>query len=147
MEQYQQILCPVDFSPNCQAAAQRALELARLYNAGLTLLHVVEYFPEDRSNEWIAPECEDPEAYMEEKARTRLTQFAQALEHPELRQEICISDLSAKQEIARLATAANNDLIVVASHGRHGISALLGSTANGLVQGAPCDVLVVRASV
>jgi len=36
------------------------------------------------------------------------------------------------------------DLIAVASHGRHGISVLLGSTADGVMHTASCDVLMVR---
>ncbi len=35
------------------------------------------------------------------------------------------------------------DLIVVGSHGRHGLALLLGSTANDVLHGAPCDVLAV----
>jgi len=34
--------------------------------------------------------------------------------------------------------------IVVGSHGRHGLALLLGSTANDILHGAPCDVLAVR---
>jgi len=36
------------------------------------------------------------------------------------------------------------DLIIVGSHGRHGLALLLGSTANGVLHGAACDVLAVR---
>lgn len=36
------------------------------------------------------------------------------------------------------------DLIIVGSHGRHGIGLLLGSTANGVLHQANCDVLAVR---
>ncbi|MEO1899758.1 MAG: universal stress protein, partial [Methylococcales bacterium] len=38
------------------------------------------------------------------------------------------------------------DLIVVGSHGRHGLALLLGSTANGVLHHAVCDVLAVRLS-
>ncbi len=48
------------------------------------------------------------------------------------------------QEIRRLAEASNSDLIVIGSHGRHGLGLLLGSTANGVLHGASCDVYVVR---
>lgn len=34
-------------------------------------------------------------------------------------------------------------MIVVGSHGRHGLALLLGSTANDVLHGAPCDVLAV----
>ncbi len=36
------------------------------------------------------------------------------------------------------------DLIICGSHGRHGLSLLLGSTANAILHGAKCDVLTVR---
>lgn len=146
MKKYQRILCPIDFSKNCQLAAQRASELARHYDAGLTLLHVVEYFPGQRSNDWIEPEGSDPQAFQEEKARGLLAEFVDQLGSEEWHQEVRFTPLSATHEITRFAEENNIDLIVVASHGRHGITVLLGSTANGLVQRAPCDILVVRAS-
>ena len=39
------------------------------------------------------------------------------------------------------------DLIVVGTHGRHGIGLLLGSTANSVLHGVDRDVLAVRVSV
>ena len=47
-------------------------------------------------------------------------------------------------EIDAIAAEIGADLIVVGSHGRHGIALILGSTANGVLHGAPCDVLAVR---
>lgn len=48
-------------------------------------------------------------------------------------------------EIRAHAERVDADLIVIGSHGRHGVSGLLlGSTANGVLHGAPCDVLTVR---
>ena len=51
---------------------------------------------------------------------------------------------SPKLEIIRIAEENNVDLIVVGSHGRHGFALLLGSTANGVLHHAQCDVLAVR---
>lgn len=48
------------------------------------------------------------------------------------------------REIRNLAEASNADLIVIGSHGRHGLGLMLGSTANGVLHGAPCNVFVVR---
>jgi universal stress protein A len=50
----------------------------------------------------------------------------------------------APTQILRLAEDSGTDLIVVGSHGRHGMRLLLGSTANGVLHGARCDVLAVR---
>jgi len=146
MEKYKNILCATDFSQNCRIAATRAVELARHYGATLTLLHVVEYFPEERSNEWIEPEGDDPKAYQEEKVRGLLDDLASQLAFDEATREIRFTTHSARFEIARLAEELGIDLVVVASHGRHGIWSILGSTANGVVNSAHCDVLVVRAT-
>ena len=47
-------------------------------------------------------------------------------------------------EIHGAAKDLGTDLIVIGSHGRHGIALLMGSTANGVLHGASCDVLAVR---
>ena len=48
-------------------------------------------------------------------------------------------------EIKAHAEKIGADLIVIGSHGRHGLSGvMLGSTANGVLHDAPCDVLTVR---
>jgi universal stress protein A len=49
-----------------------------------------------------------------------------------------------KQEIINIAGQEQVDLIVVGSHGRHGLALLLGSTANAVLHYAKCDVLAVR---
>ena len=48
-------------------------------------------------------------------------------------------------EIKAQAKEFGADLIVIGSHGRHGLTGMmLGSTANGVLHGSPCDVLTVR---
>ena len=47
-------------------------------------------------------------------------------------------------EIRQLAEKIGADLIVLGTHGRHGLGLMLGSTANAVLHGAPCDVLAVK---
>ena len=47
-------------------------------------------------------------------------------------------------EIHRLAEELGADLIVIGTHGRHGMGLMLGSTANAVLHGTPCSVLAVR---
>lgn len=51
---------------------------------------------------------------------------------------------SAKTVILKAAEKYKANLIIVGSHGRHGLQLLLGSTANAVLHGAKCDVLAVR---
>ncbi|MBX9705739.1 MAG: universal stress protein, partial [Gammaproteobacteria bacterium] len=46
--------------------------------------------------------------------------------------------------IAGLAEKLQADLIVVGSHGRHGLRLLLGSHTDSILHHSPCDVLAVR---
>jgi len=146
MAAYERILCAVDFSATSEEACKRAVELAQLYGAQLSLLHILEYFPEDRSNEFIAPECDDPAGYLESQARLGLNELAERANCEDAVRRVLFSPDSARREIVRFAAANNIDLIVLGSHGRHGIAVLLGSTANGVVVRADCDVLAVRAN-
>jgi universal stress protein A len=50
-------------------------------------------------------------------------------------------------EIRRMAEELDADLIVLGTHGRHGLGLMLGSTANAVLHGAPCDVLAVKVRV
>ena len=47
-------------------------------------------------------------------------------------------------EIRDTAEAIQADLIVIGTHGRHGLGLLLGATANGVLHGVHCDVLTIR---
>jgi universal stress protein A len=49
-----------------------------------------------------------------------------------------------KQEIIHIAEQQQVDLIVLGSHGRHGLALLLGSTANAVLHYAKCDVMAIR---
>jgi universal stress protein A len=47
-------------------------------------------------------------------------------------------------QIVETAKELGVDLIVLGSHGKHGLGLLLGSTANGVLHHAECDVLTIR---
>ena len=47
------------------------------------------------------------------------------------------------EEIRAAADALSADVVVLGTHGRHGLGLLLGSTANGVLHGARTDVLAV----
>lgn len=145
MQNYRHILFASDLSPASRRAGQRAAALARLVQARVTALHAVDYFPEDLPTDWIWPEDVDPQRYLGERADGALAEQLQGLQLEAAERVVHFSRHSAHHEIVRTAREREVDLIVMGSHGRHGLGALLGATSDGVLHRASCDVLVVRA--
>jgi len=146
---YKNILVPIDFSPHSLLAVKRALQLARQYNASLTLLHVIDNASLPSflgAAEYQVPfdydEYEKIEQTHYDHAITQIKEIAESLNYADSRYEVHWG--RPKPGILSFAEAQKIDLIVTGSHGKHGIARLLGSTANGIVHGARCDVVVVR---
>lgn len=139
---YQHILVAVDLTDECHPVVRRAQALAQASHAKLSLVHIVEPMAMAFGGD-VPMDLSMLQQQQFEQARERLQGFAGIY-----------SELSAdqrhlaygqpRQEIHRLAEEQGCDLIVVGSHGRHGLALLLGSTANDVLHGAPCDVLAVR---
>ena len=79
---------------------------------------------------------------IQDQAKSHLSDFARRIGVIEERTHLIFG--RPESEIHRIAEEEGADLIVVGSHGRHGLALLLGSTANGVLHGANCDVLAVR---
>jgi universal stress protein A len=143
MNSYKHILLAVDFFEQCDPVIHRAQELAARYQAKLSIVHVVDSLPiTDAGYGADIPFNLDLTAELMASAKTRLIKLAEQLSIAEDGQWLEMG--SPKTEIIRIATENKVDLIVVGSHGRHGLALLLGSTANGVLHYAPCDVLAVR---
>ncbi|MEX0730416.1 MAG: universal stress protein [Aquisalimonadaceae bacterium] len=142
MTTYQKILLCVDFSEDAHQVAMRARDLADRYNAELRLIHVVEHVPVDAASEFMAPPQVEMYDELLASAEQQLHRMAERLGVS--RDHCCVATGYTKQEIISHADDVGSDLIVVGSHGRHGLALLLGSTANALLHGAACDVLAVR---
>ena len=140
MGDYNTILVAVDLSSEAELVAQKAAFLAHGTAAKLHVAHVVEpvnfAYGGDVPIDFSAIQDE-----IQKQAETRLGQIVGKLSVP------CDTHLvagRAEVEIHALAEKIGADLIVLGSHGRHGLALLLGSTANSVLHGAKCDVLAVR---
>lgn len=144
MANYRTILAALDFTPAGEIVARRAQELAASQNASLELMHVVEYLPPlDIGYEPVAaPEWAVDEQALMENARKSLQALAAKLGMQDTPQHVELGP--PKHVIVKVAADRAADLIVIGSHGRHGIGRLLGSTADGVLHAAACDVLAVR---
>ena len=143
MENYKHVLLAVDFYEHCEAVANRAKDLADKYQAKLSIVHVVDSVPmTDAGYGADIPFNFDLTAELMAGAKKRLAKLGEKLGVAEDR--LWLEMGSPKTEIVRVAEENKADLIVVGSHGRHGLALLLGSTANGVLHHATCDVLAVR---
>ena len=141
MSMYRKILVAIDLSQESEQVLQTAADIAEMNNAQIAVLHVTDN-PQTVFTQWsdyVVP-------YSEEKIRTQLLSKL-----TELAEGSGISNHLVSVEFGRTADvivdrsdAENFDLIVLGSHGRHGVQLLLGSTANGVLHHAKCDVLAVR---
>lgn len=142
MANYKHVLLAVDFSEHGNEVAKKAREIADRNQAPLSVVHVVDNLPITDAAYGPIPFDVDWTQELLDAAKKHLTKFAAELGVPEERQFLEMG--SPKLEIVRVAEENNVDLIVVGSHGRHGLALLLGSTANGVLHHAHCDVLAVR---
>jgi len=145
MENYRNILLATDFSKNSEWAAHRAADVARRLNAELTVLHVIDYCPEDIPPDIISPEDLNPGEILVYRAESSLDVLARRCSLMDAKKKVILTNHTAKKEIIRYAKEYQIDLMVIATHGHHRVTPLLGSTADRVVRGAPCDVLAVRA--
>jgi universal stress protein A len=143
MENYKNILLAVDFYEHCEDVANRASDLAIKYQAKLSIIHVVDSVPiTDASYGADIPFNMDITTELMAGAKKRLDKLAEKL--GVAKDSLWLEMGSPKTEIIRVAKENKVDLIVVGSHGRHGLALILGSTANGVLHHADCDVLAVR---
>ena len=142
MSIYTHLLLAVDFSKNTEEVVGKALAMARAFNARLSLVHVVEFAQVDLSNELVMPQELELDRELLTLAQKRLSDLAG--QHGLSDKDCFVRQGSTRREILDVAEREGADLIVIGSHGRSGIQLLLGSTANAVLHGAPCDVLAVR---
>lgn len=136
MKAYKHILLATDFSKSSEKAARRAVRLAGCSDAKINLLHVIEYFLENRK----------PTQSVIGKNREQLEQLSKHIEYQSAILLERVSRGPANDEIIRVANEIKADLIVIAACHKKNLTKLAaGSTTKKVVDNAPCDVLVVSA--
>jgi universal stress protein A len=143
MDSYQHILLAVDYSEQGDVVAGKAQELAKKYQAKLSIIHVLDNISmPDTTYGTVIPLDQDSGYGLLETEKNRLMQVGDQLGVAQANRWLIWG--SPKQEIVPLAEQQQVDLIVIGSHGRHGLALLLGSTANSVLHHARCDVMAVR---
>ena len=142
MTNYRKILVAVDLSPEAKPVLARARELKDFYAADLCLIHVVEPLATTSDYELSPVLSFEVEKTIVQRAENYLEALAGDMEVADALQAVEIG--SAKRGILNFAQKHGCDLIVIGTHGRHGVATLLGSTANAVLHGTTCDVMCIR---
>ena len=137
---YKTIVVALDLSAESASVIQKA-QVQLDPGGSLLLMHVVAPMPMAFSGELMMeqPMVQDEQIAV---AKEHLLKLAASFSIPDANCRVAFGD--AQHEIHAWAEEKQADLIVVGSHGRHGLALLFGSTANAVLHGAGCDVLAVR---
>lgn len=146
---YHHLLVPSDGTQLSAQALAQAIDLAKAIGAQLTLLHVIPPLPVPLVG---MGEMLDP-ATVESLSQTAARESDRILAEAEAagaKAGVVVQTDVVKQDLPHRAIVEavkrhNCDLIVMASHGRKGLSGLLlGSETQRVLLNAPIPVLVVR---
>jgi len=141
MATYSHLLIGLDLSPESQQVVDRVKQLFADRDVKISICHILEPLAFTYGGD-IPVDLSDVQVQLEDQARTRLAALAEQLATPEEDQHIVLGQPA--NEMRRMAKEEDVDLIIVGSHGRHGLALIFGSTSNSVLHGAPCDVLAVR---
>ena len=144
MSDYRKVLVAVDLSEDSTLVAERARSIAANNGAELHLIHVIEPLSFAYGGD-IPMDFSGIQDEIYQQATAQLQRIAESNGVDEAHRHIVMG--RPEVEIHSLAEELKADLIVVGSHGRHGLALLMGSTANGVLHGAKRDVLAVRVGV
>jgi nucleotide-binding universal stress UspA family protein len=128
---YRHILLPTDGSRVSEAAAETGIALARKLGARVTALHVLAPLDEPPLEGWARGDSRFPEKLGETLAR-RGSIYVEAVREAAMRAGVpcecaIASGASPSGTIVREARDRGCDLVVMASHGRHGAGGIAAS--------------------
>jgi len=139
------ILVPTDFSGlSCEAFSWSTL-LAQEFKAKIVIVHVISA----KAAEEMTAQPGNPWERVLEREDTAMIKSFQSCLRSDFGQTVEAQTLvkvgPAAEKIIEAAQEKDADLIVMATHGRTGLShALMGSVAEKVVRKSPCPVLTIR---
>jgi len=129
---YTTIICAIEASDEGKEILSKAYELSKLYKAKLFITHIIPYtlLPKDYQKELkenVLPEIE-----------------SMILPLGIAKKNVAIKFGKPYEQICMLAEKKNADLIILGTHSKKGLHALIGSTANTVTNYAKCDVSLIK---
>jgi nucleotide-binding universal stress UspA family protein len=143
------ILVPTDFSEFSKYALKYSIAFAQTFKARIILIHIT---PEREMDAIRQASVHMQGENLEELVKQRKAEDRKQLDEfipPELKKGITVETIHRVgipfMEIIKAAREKEVDLIVIATHGKSGLSHILfGSVAEKVVRKAPCPVLSIR---
>lgn len=145
MSRFKKILVPVDFSEHSTAALKAAIELARVFDSNLHLLHCYQIQPGGMSPYGVAI----PSSYITEirdAASRQLAEWQEKHVPAGIPVDALATPKAPSEAIVEAAKTTGADLIVMGTRGLSGFKhVMFGSVAERTVRFAPCPVMTVHA--
>ena len=133
---YQKILVPIDGSGHSKRALQEAIKIAKMTNGSITLLNVT-----NRSKTLYAPNQPNNEGAQ----NSVLIDGQRLVQADGIPVDTRLLEGNVVDQIIKTAKEENFDLIVIGARGLSKFEEiLLGSVSHGVVEEAPCPVIVTR---
>ena len=143
-----EILVPLDGSPLAEAVLEPAMELARLWDAEIALVQVVEpvILVSGEPLSFPSAYADQINAIRRDSAQDYISDVAERVRGSGLRcTGVAVIGVAVPETLINLAAPERVSLLAVATHGRGGPKrALLGSVADKLIRAGSVPVLVVR---
>jgi nucleotide-binding universal stress UspA family protein len=138
------LLVPVDFTETSDRALAYALELARKFEAKITVMHAYQIpvygFPDAA---YIT--ASEVATQISNAAQGRLDAIIEANKTAGIEMNAFLRDGVPWEEINHVAAEVKADLIIIGTHGRRGLArALLGSVAENVIRTSTMPVLVIH---
>jgi nucleotide-binding universal stress UspA family protein len=143
---FKRILVPTDGSDLSDKAIAAAIDLARTLKASVIGMTTLEPYSYSNLSEYRPETLDDYEARMDQAGAERLGRIADAASKAGVPVEtVSVKAFSPYEAIIDTAKDKNCDLIVMASHGRRGLNAvLLGSETQKVLTHTSIPVMVYR---
>jgi universal stress protein A len=137
--EFKRVLCPIQFDKSSMAALGVAKQIAQQNKGKLYVMHVVATHTDPTLISGTAMAAHDEKIAEGELNRVKQEQLGD-VDH-----EVILRLGHPAEEIAKAEHEFGADLVVMATHGRTGVTHLIiGSVAERVVREATCPVLTIR---
>ena len=141
MRWYQSILIPTEGSDSAMGAVVAGVDIARRLNADVTFISIMDVKAAASINQGLG--LPDQYSYLQQSADAAVRSALLEAQRQGVRASSIVRRGDPAGDI--IEESGKHDLIVMATHGRTGLSHLImGSVAEKVVRFASCPVMVIR---